>query len=65
MRWNIIVECVGEDGQRSTTTLGTIERVAGSTTAENLSNSVWLPASGQRGLEHWRGEESQHRKRRE
>jgi hypothetical protein len=36
MRWNIIVECVGEDGKRSTITLGTIERVAGSTTAENL-----------------------------
>src|SRR5271166_6506047 len=36
MRWNIIVECVGEDGQRSTITLGTIERVAASTTAENL-----------------------------
>ena len=36
MRWNIIVECVGEDGQRSTTTLGTIERLAASTTAENL-----------------------------
>ena len=27
MRWNIIVECVGEDGQRSTITLGTIERL--------------------------------------
>jgi len=24
MRWNIIVECVGEDGKRSTITLGTI-----------------------------------------
>src|SRR5271157_3576397 len=36
MRWNIIVECVGEDGKRSTITLDTIERVAGSTTAENL-----------------------------
>src|SRR5271166_1835400 len=36
MRWNIIVECVGEDGQRSTITLGTIERLAASTTAENL-----------------------------
>src|SRR6202047_2689589 len=36
MRWNIIVECVGEDGKRSTITLGTIERVAGRTTAENL-----------------------------
>src|ERR1700726_27694 len=36
MRWNIIVECVGEDDQRSTITLGTIERLAGSTTAENL-----------------------------
>jgi hypothetical protein len=29
MRWNIIVECVGEDDKRSTITLGTIERVAG------------------------------------
>ena len=36
MRWNIISECVGEDGQRSTITLGTIERVAACTTAENL-----------------------------
>ena len=36
MRWNIIVECVGEAGQRSTITLGTIERLAASTTAENL-----------------------------
>jgi hypothetical protein len=36
MRWNIIVECVGEDGKQSTITLGTIERLAGSTTAENL-----------------------------
>src|SRR3984893_4020164 len=34
MRWNIIVECVGEDGKQSTITLGTIERLAGSTTAE-------------------------------
>ena len=36
MRWNIIVECVGEDGRQSTITLGTVERLAGSTTAENL-----------------------------
>jgi hypothetical protein len=36
MRWNIIVECVGEDGQQSTITLSTVERLAGSTTAENL-----------------------------
>src|SRR5271165_1260673 len=36
MRWNIIVECVGEDGQKSTITLGTVERLAESTTAENL-----------------------------
>jgi len=36
MRWNIILECVGEDGGQSTITLGTIERLAGSTTAENL-----------------------------
>ena len=36
MRWNIIVQWVGEDGKRSAITLGTIERVAGRTTAENL-----------------------------
>jgi hypothetical protein len=36
MRWNIIVECVAEDGQRSTITLRAIERLAGSTTANNL-----------------------------
>jgi hypothetical protein len=36
MRWNIILECIGEDGEQSTITLGTIERLAGSTTAENL-----------------------------
>ena len=36
MRWNIIVKCVGEDGKHSTITLGTIERLAGNTTAENL-----------------------------
>ena len=36
MRWNIIVECVGEDGHRSTITVGTIERLAASTTAESL-----------------------------
>jgi hypothetical protein len=36
MRWNVIVECVGEDGKRSTITLGSIERLAASTTAENL-----------------------------
>ena len=36
MRWNIIVECVGEDGKQSTITLGTVERLAESTTAENL-----------------------------
>jgi hypothetical protein len=43
MRWNIIVECVGEEGKRSTITLGTIERVAGRTTAENLgvNQSTW------------------------
>jgi hypothetical protein len=34
MRWNIIVQCVGEDGKQSTITLGTIERLAGSTTAK-------------------------------
>ena len=36
MRWNIIVECFGEDGRQSTTTLGTVERLAESTTAENI-----------------------------
>jgi hypothetical protein len=36
MRWNIIVECVGKDGKQSKITLGTIERLAGSTIAENL-----------------------------
>ena len=36
MRWNIILECVGKDGKQSTIALGTIERFAGSTTAENL-----------------------------
>jgi hypothetical protein len=36
MRWNIIVECVGEDDIQSTITLGTIERLAGSTTAETI-----------------------------
>jgi len=36
LRWNIIVECVGEDGKQSTIALGTVERLAGSTTAENL-----------------------------
>jgi hypothetical protein len=36
MRWNIILECGGGDGKRCTITLGTIERLAGSTTAENL-----------------------------
>jgi hypothetical protein len=35
-RWNIIVKCVGEGGKQSTITLGTIERLAESTTAENL-----------------------------
>ena len=32
MRWNIIVECVREDGKQSTITLSTIERLAGRTT---------------------------------
>ena len=36
MRWNVIVECVGKDGKQSTITLGTVERLAESTTAENL-----------------------------
>ena len=35
-RWNSISACVGKDGKQSTITLGTIERLAGSTTAENL-----------------------------
>ena len=30
------MECVGEDGKQSTITLDTVERLAGSTTAENL-----------------------------
>jgi hypothetical protein len=38
MRWNIILEWVGEDGEQSAITLGTIERFAGSTTAENLGS---------------------------
>jgi hypothetical protein len=44
MRWNIIVECVGEDGKQSTITLGTVERLAESTTAENLGVNLqeWL-----------------------
>jgi hypothetical protein len=29
MRWNIIVKCVGEDGEQSTIALGTIERLLG------------------------------------
>ena len=36
MRWIITVECIGEDGQRSLVTLGTVERTVGSTTAENV-----------------------------
>src|SRR5271157_4534248 len=32
----MILECVGEDATESTITLGTIERLAGSTTANNL-----------------------------
>jgi hypothetical protein len=36
MRWNIIGECIGEDGKQSTITLGIVERLAESTTAENL-----------------------------
>ena len=36
MRWNIIVECVGEYRKQSTITLGIMERLAGSTTAENF-----------------------------
>ena len=36
MRWNIILECVGEDGKQYAITLDTIERLAGSTTAESL-----------------------------
>jgi hypothetical protein len=33
-----MLECVGEDGKQSTITLGTIERLAGRTTAENLES---------------------------
>ena len=40
MRWNIIVESVGEDGKQSTITLNTIERLVGSTTAE-ASESIF------------------------
>jgi hypothetical protein len=36
MHWNSILECVGKDGKESTIILGTIERLAGSTTAKNL-----------------------------
>jgi transposase len=36
MRWNIIVECVGEDGKQYAITVGKIERLAGKTTAESL-----------------------------
>jgi hypothetical protein len=36
VRRNIVVKCVGENGRQSTITLGTMERLAGSTTAENL-----------------------------
>jgi hypothetical protein len=46
MRWNIIVECVGEDGKRSAIRLGTIERVAGRTTAENLGVNLQEHTSG-------------------
>jgi hypothetical protein len=42
MRWNIIVECFGEDGKQSTITLGTVERLAGSTTAENIGVNLHL-----------------------
>jgi hypothetical protein len=40
MRLNIIVKCVGEDGKQSTIALGTIERLAGSTTAESLDRAA-------------------------
>jgi hypothetical protein len=43
MRWNIIVECVGEHGKQSTITLGAIELLAVSTTAENLGASKSSP----------------------
>ena len=36
MRWNIIVECVGEDDKQSTITLGTVERLAESTNVPEL-----------------------------
>ncbi len=36
MRWIITVECVGEDGEKSTITLGTIVRAADGTAAENV-----------------------------
>jgi hypothetical protein len=45
MRWNIIVECVQEDGNQDTIRLGAIERLAGSPPAETLG--VNLQASKQ------------------
>ena len=36
MRWNIIVECVGEDGKRSTITLGTIDGAGRGHVSPNL-----------------------------
>jgi hypothetical protein len=51
MRWNITVECIGEDGQRSTIALGTIKRLAASTTAENLVVQSGGCVSGFRGID--------------
>ena len=60
MRWNIIVECVGEDGEQSTITLGTIERLAGlrKTSECQLScrstgrddSAAWSESRGQSGV---------------
>ena len=36
MRWIMMVECVAEDGKKSTIILGTIERTADSTVTENV-----------------------------
>src|SRR6266542_3205593 len=40
MRWTITVECMGEDGNKSTVMLGAIERAAGGTVRENVGVSL-------------------------
>ena len=37
MRWIVTVECVAEDGMKSTIDLGTISRAAGGTVTENVA----------------------------